>query len=156
MKLSYECESAARAYVLAKAHEATVRSVVEPIQAEIIRIYKPMSKKLEPIPEYRFLYQASDEVAHEIYGEVERELRELHPAIMADVKPGYCPLLMAEQLTRDCKKLIVETFTQLPGLNGHKITWERLVCAGIGHLDQFVELSMNLAAGCGALKGING
>ena len=58
-----------------------------------------------------------------------------------DVKPGYCPLLMAEEELRQAKHRLIDAMEPIT-----RCSCEKLICSGLKKYDRMVDLALRLLA----------
>lgn len=128
----------------AMAYESVVRDIVEPKQQEVISFFKfkvaPDNLRLTDktmIESYNELYLVSDEDM-QLYC---KEMHEFYIEQGFKVDMNYCPLLMAESLTRDAKRYFVDALSSYTGL-----TFDRLICSGMSIYKEYVELNLKYFA----------
>lgn len=136
---------AAKAVFLAMAHTETVRPIVEGYQRELIAYMRPMvaSKWRErmgdkEITDIKHTYLMDDNDAKWYYAECDKKAAENG---FKTPGPGYCPLLMAENLQIKAEAVLVDCMGERFGMTRHN-----LLCAGLDKYKQFISLSLKLLA----------
>lgn len=147
MKLSTELITAAKTVFMAMAYTQSVREIVEPYQTELLAFWKfkvaPewLEKRGAPdfdvITEHKHSYLMDDSDS-QIYF---KELHCKHLEHGFKVQMNYCPLLTAESLESDAKKVLLEMAEPMTGISGHK-----LLCAGLDKYKMAIELLLQLCA----------
>jgi len=124
IKPSQELLSAARAVVTAQAFVETIRPKVHKIQDDLIFALSP-----KVAPEHREgrravegeyvtrenAWMMSDEDAQRYYPQLDTEYRK---AGFTEIKPGECPLLVAENLLRKTERMFMELSIELTAKAG--------------------------------------
>lgn len=134
--------NAVNTWLQAKAFLALERERVAPIHAELLRVWKPTATRNgrpgELITDFRQLYLCEDEdLCQDIYRDMDRMYRE---AGWKDLKPGYCPALIADDLLTKANWAVVEAMRQwFPD-----VTTDRLLCAGMDKYRQYIDLAVKM------------
>lgn len=143
---------AVKAYLMAKANEAVVREAIEPLQAEAVRVWKPqvseknMSRRDEPreITSWKMAWLTDGQTFADMCADVRRMTAERFPELLPE-NPEYCPLLMAEDMTRKAGRAVVLAFQDYGPMAGKGVTFDRLLCNGVEMLQKFIDLNVKLA-----------
>ena len=142
---------AVETYLLAQAHEALVREKVEPIQTEMVSKYNPQpaakwaGRMSITVPlTWDTMYLAEDGVAHAIIAEVLDAIEARHPGLRPKER-DRCPLLVAGHLTSEAARGVVDAFVTWGPLAHHRLTADKLLCAGMEEYEKFVDLCVKLA-----------
>lgn len=120
-----------------------IRDIVEPKQQEVIDFYKFKVKDefvekrgIEYIQKPSQMYLA-DETDWILY---QKEMTSFYKERALKHKPGCCPLLEAESLVRDVKKLVVDTLEPFTGISYDMISWSNK------NYDKYFDIQMKLFA----------
>ena len=138
---------AASTVFLAIAYTETIRPTIEAIQSKLLKelSFKPSEKWVkmgindlpERITENKNAYLLNDEDAKKYFSLLDEEVKKAG----FNVKTGYCPLLIAEDMERKAKRLLIDTMEPITGFNTDKI-----LCTGLDNYKKMVELTLALLA----------
>jgi hypothetical protein len=136
--------AAAESVFMAMTHESMVQPIVEGYQKKILEYEKyPVAEKWHKHrgvtwedyikdPDKAYLMQDGD-FKHFL----KRCREEQAKAKLKTDTPEQCPLLVAENLTRMAKQLLIDLLEPFTGCNVHN-----LLCAGLEKYDQYIELNL--------------
>lgn len=150
--------SAAKAVFMAMAYTGTVREVIEPIQFRLLQennykndltrfarneedILYMKQRHGEYCRTWDDLWLLFDEDMSDLMIKAHYEYTQVLKFKVPEV--GYCPLLMAESLERDAKRLLIETMHPVTGLSPDDILCGR---NALENYKKLVELSLRLLA----------
>lgn len=131
--------------LMAQAYRETVEEIVKPQQKEVLQKHQFKiadewtDKGREPgiLTNPNHLELISDE-DFKIY---EKEMHEFYLNEGFNVKYGYCPLLMAENIERDAIKAMIDVFEPYTGISHFG-----LLCAGLDKFNYFVNITLRFFA----------
>ena len=129
-------------YLKAKAFASLERERVAPIQAELLRVWKPTATRNgrpgEPITNFDRLYLCEDdELCNDIFRDMDRMYRE---AGWKDLKPGECPALIAENLVTKAGWAVIEAARRwFPTVDCNS-----LLCLGLEKYRRYIDLLVGL------------
>lgn len=145
---------AARLLFLAIAYAETVRPVVEGYQRKILAAHNwPMAQKWidasarrrgdkymngEPILDPKDSFLLEDDASAIYFAALDDEAK---AAGFKDLKPGYCPLLMAENVVRDAERALIDAMAEIT-----KITNDNIWNLGYDKRNEYLELTKKLFA----------
>jgi hypothetical protein len=136
--------AAARAVVLAMAHLQTVQPIVEAYEREILGKHRfRIARKWvehgcadEVILDPKSAFLLEEEHAQVFY----RETYAARDAAGLKVDdPVHCPKCVAENLLIQAKKVLVDSMEPVTGITHHQV-----LCAGLGKLNEYVDLTLRL------------
>jgi hypothetical protein len=142
--------NAAKTVFTAIAYEQTVAEIIKTKQMEVISFFKFKSapewqeklKNKKVLPELitrpEDMYLASDED----FNLYLNEMHKFHKESGFKVKKNYCPLLVAESLTREAKRAFVDLLEPFTG-----ISFDGLICSGLKNYHKYIDLNLSLFAG---------
>ena len=150
---------AAKAVFVTMANVTTVRPIVLAYQQKWIDYMRPVVREdmkrsraedggiAEPRPEITSpdqSYMMDDKDAAWYFEKCAQEAA----AAGFKVKPGYCPLLIAEDLQRKAEHVLVDAMSDyLAATNGgKKVTVNGLLCLGLAKYRDFIRLTLSLLA----------
>jgi hypothetical protein len=136
---SDEVKSLVSSYLVAKASFEILDIKVSKVYAELLEKYHVLDDEGKRIYNHEYLYTSNDdETINKIYSEAEKLLRErkIKPD---DMKDGYCPALVAQELLSGIAKEIIE-ITGAP----FNVTPHKLLCAGLNKYNEWIELIVGL------------
>jgi hypothetical protein len=140
--------NAVRSLLMAKANLEVMQERMAPIQAELLRVWKPVTKERtgrrpggEPITEWKWLWLTDDATFADIMAD--KEALQAKAGISAS-KPGNCPLLEAEHLVTVAQHAVVLAFSDWGPIQG--VTVNKLLCLGMDKYKQFIDLCCGLVA----------
>lgn len=142
MKPSKELVKAAENVFLAMAQTQTVRAIIEPIQIKILTNgqYKSKYGTRAVIVRAFDSYQMSDED----FSDYSAKLHAEYLANGFEVEMNICPLLVAEDLERKAKRLLVEkSFEIMPS---KIMTLERIMTAKLELYHQYIDITLKYLA----------
>ena len=127
--------AAAKAVFVAMAFEATIRPIVETYQRKIL-------KELGETVELKHTWTLPDSVFQKYNARCHQER---DAASLKVDNPDFCPLLVAEELTREAERGLINAMEPLTGL-----TLDKLLCSpdgkGLEHLAEYIGLNLRLLA----------
>ena len=129
------------ALLLAKTHASMQREAMRKIDLELIDWLAPVygnihsGKVGKPITDPKHLWMMGDEEAANYYAERDKAIRKAG----YDVKPGYCPALIAEEVERIAARTLIEASEEFFGTSA-----DDLICSGIANYNKFVDLLIGL------------
>ena len=146
--------SAAQAVFVAMAYVDTLRPKIEEIHAKIMYDLSPLAdverwtkdgRNCLPedeqvyIIKWSHLYMAKDEEARKCFDLNNKLMKEAG----FDVKPDYCPLLIAEDLLRQAQRLLIESMHPII-----KMSVDDLICSkgGMKNYTKVIDLTLGLLA----------
>lgn len=131
--------AACKSTLMAIAYTQTVRPIVEGYQKKNLEIIKPLDDEGKLITDLKHTYRMNDkdfndylDFCHEDAIKNGFEVKER----------GYCPLLIAENLERQSKRLLIDVMKDHTGLEG--LDADKLICSGLDNYNKAVELTLNL------------
>ena len=129
--ISNELKTAVKLYLLAKAHEDTIRPIVEGYSLKILidGKYTYDQKHMERrdnLPEYITSLKDTWMMDDEQHNQYMRVIRVAHEAngfakMLEGLEIGYCPLLIAESATIDAKNAVLKQSEYLHGYDTDKV-----------------------------------
>ena len=140
-----DCVKVVNALFEATAYEQTVRELIEPKQQEVIDFFKfevsdesveKLRAEKRAITKHRELYLISED-DFILY---EKEMHDFYTQSGFDVKYGYCPLLIAERMTRDVKIEVCDFLQPYIGISYDHIS------GSLERYRQYYELIMTMFA----------
>lgn len=138
MKITHAVKTMVSAYLMTKAHAEVVRKKIDKINREILEecpIYadKHGDEDRRQILESKHLYLCSDKALLEDFYE---ESHKRYTEAGFDVKPGYSPALIAENMLVNIEHQLIEAASKMfPG-----ITVNKLLCAGLETYHKYIDL----------------
>ena len=143
--ISPELKNAVKVYILAKAHEDTIRPIVEGCKLKILidgkytYDQKHMDRR-DNLPEYITSLKDTWMMDDEQHDQYMRRVWDAHHAngfakMLEGLEIGYCPLAMAESTTIDAKNAVLKESEYLHGHNTDYI-WDMKIRA------QMLDLTM--------------
>lgn len=142
-----EMIQATNAVLMAMAYTETIRPRIEKIQNELITFWKfePCQKwkdrKISDLPEvitkWKHSYMLSDEDAKLLFAEYDEQIKKAG----FNVEPGYCPLLIAEDVERRTKRFLIDVME--PTI---KMSADELICSknGLENYKKVIDLTLRL------------
>lgn len=150
--------SAAKAVFMAMAYTETVREVIEPVQKRLLqenhykidfnrfaRCERDVEEMKKTVGEYcrdwKYLYLIFDEDMTDLMNKAHYQYTNVLKFEVECV--GYCPLLCAESLERDAKRLLVDVMQPIT-----KLSAEDVLCApkALENYSRLIELTLRLLA----------
>ena len=129
--ISQELKNAVKVYILAKAHEDTIRPIVEGYKLKILidgkyTYAEKHTARRNELPEYITSLKDTWLMDDEQHDQYMRIVREAHDAngfakMLEGLEIGYCPLLMAETATIDAKRAVLKQSEYLHGYDTDKV-----------------------------------
>lgn len=147
-----ELKNAVETFLLAKAYTETIRPIVREYQRQLLaEMQLPISEEWtqrrgEEFPEGTLIlepqqtWMLGDEDARAYYD----RLHPLHLAHGFDVKPDYCPLLMAEADQSDAERLVLNAAQYITGLEPHEFMHPANGRTGMENYHHATELVVGL------------
>ena len=151
-----EMISAAKAVFMAMAYTESVREVIEPVQKRLLqenhykidfntftrteRDYEHMKEEVgEYCRDWKYLYLIFDKDMTDLMNKAHYQYTRVLGFEVEKV--GYCPLLCAESLERDAKRLLVDIMQPVTGL-----TAEDVLCAphALENYKKLIDLTLRL------------
>lgn len=153
-----EMISAAKAVFMAMAYTETVREVIEPVQKRLLqennykidfnrftRTERDVEEMKKTVGEYcrdwKYLYLIFDEDMSDLMNKAHYQYTNVLKFEVERV--GYCPLLCAESLERDAKRLLVDIMQPIT-----KLSAEDVLCApkALENYYKLIDLTLRLLA----------
>jgi hypothetical protein len=146
---------AAKLVFIAMAYEQSIRPKIEKIQKDLmdsmdIRYVDKLEGMRGKLPQEGqkmtdkdHLYMASDADAAAYFTAMDAAYK---AAGFMDLKPGYCPLLIAEHTVGEAKQLLVKEATAWSTIAKMGMTAERIESASLESYKQFVDLILRMLA----------
>jgi len=140
--------TAAQTLIQAIAYEKTVREVIEPAQQEVVDFFKfkipeenkHLNRTSDTITNPKHMYLSDDEDFKLYLAEMDRIHREKG---FEKPSPDHCPLLMAESLTREAKRVFVDLTAEYTGMDTDTILHSP---DGFNSYKNYIRLTLNLLA----------
>lgn len=149
-KPSYEVIEAAKCVFMAMAYTGTIRPRIEKMQNELLKVrkFEPCQKWKdrglidlpEVITDWKHTYLINDEDSKILYADMDREIKKMGFNVPG---PGYCPLLIAEDMERKTKRLLIDLIKPVTGFDTNGILCTK---NGLENYRQAVELTLMLLA----------
>lgn len=153
-----EMISAANAVFMAMAYTETVREVIEPVQKRLLqenhykidfnrfarteRDYEHMKKEVgEYCRDWKYLYLIFDKDMTDLMNKAHYQYTRVLGFKVKDV--GYCPLLCAESMEREAKRLLVDIMQPVTGLSADDVLCSK---NGLDNYKKLIELTLKLLA----------
>jgi len=134
--------NACRVVFKAMANEELVREQIEPRQEYVLQLIKATNKRTgEAITKAKDSYLMSDEQFNDYLEEMRHEYKTLGYDSDKYQKEGCCPLLVAEDLTRQAKHALILAMEESTGIT-HDMLFSKY-----GMYDKYVDLNLRYLVG---------
>jgi hypothetical protein len=139
---SAEMIAAAKNVIECRAIVQSIKPKVEKIQSEILAAIGAKDEEGQPITDPKLSYMIAENFAEDFYSSLDREYKNAG----FEVEPGYCPLLVAEDMERKAVRRMNKVAESLyPGvsLNSSEIYnlshLEKLTNLNLAYISQFIK-----------------